>query len=485
MSNIYPLHGTAARGLTYADDPRAVFDGRGEIVCAPRDLKEFAELVTHGWIRRFEAGEKVTGTHRHWTLAFDATEIVPIGLRDKCILKWLEKWRERKSAIRGAELCVYAAPGRYPAFVTWLEEPYDASEAHAWISRSGFEPIYPGTPWQLVPRMNYPFEILGPGIYLAPSAEYRRTLPKPSELVVKAANRLVTGLDALDSQFRAGRGIPAGARVVIKGPPSAAKTTLALEIAEAAISCGYTVVWLALDEGSQRITARRLQRRGLAPDVAQTLPDAELAKLDEHAFYTPDGGKLEDVWELAHEIAEGRPLLMVGDSLQKLRASAAEDKGERERIDAVIDAVQECQRKWPATFLATSEQARRSGEAKGSVGIDYGATLALSLSRSGAKVSVQVTKNRDGSENPFALTLDDVRQRMTDPSCAPDLETGGRVWKEICAALDQHGPELSGRGLETWVTAKASAVRQVIREHVEQGDLVRKGTKYRRPDLDT
>jgi hypothetical protein len=225
----------------------------------------------------------------------------------------------------------------------------------------------------------------------------------------------------------------------------------------------------------------------LSASAAQALPAGERAKLDSKPFHVVAGDALvEDAWETAYDVAAGLPVLVIGDSIQKLRARGAIGKGERERIEAVLEAIQECQLKWPATFVATSEIARGSGEAKGSVGIDYTATLQLALTRAGADVSVGITKNRDGAESPFKLVLDGDGQRLTEASAAKAKRTRATgageadVWAALRNAIAEHGP-LSRKRLELWVKAGSERLRTVLAQRVELGDLIRERAAYRLP----
>jgi hypothetical protein len=175
--------------------------------------------------------------------------------------------------------------------------------------------------------------------------------------------------------------------------------------------------------------------------------------------------------------ADGRPVLFVVDSIQKLVTRAGEGKGERERITASVDAIQASQARYPSVVIMTAEIARGSGETKGSGSIDYGATLALRVRRTCDRVTVNITKNRHGGENPITLALDGAAQRLSDPAAADGARL--EVWEQVRRALEEHGP-LSGKRLEPWVKSNAK-LRAVLKERVTAGDLAHDGTSYRLP----
>jgi len=411
--------------------------------------------------------------HR-WFIGVDRDWTVPHGLASEGAQRaFATRWRESEESLRDSEALVFLEPGERVRFALWADLAISNREAFCYFealsSESGSSERFSAA--------KYPLDLSCVETVHLPSAyatAVRRTLPRAVDLArPDPAARLITGILPLDTLFRGTPGIPLGARVVLKGLPGSCKTTLALEIAEAAACGGWFAVWLAIDEPKERVAVRRLQRLGLSPGEAQELPRTGLARLNDDLMVCGDE-PLEEIWEAAYEAASGNPLVVVADSLQQVSANAGVGKGERERIDAVLAAVKDCQRRWPATFVCTSEQARGSGEAKGSVGIDYAATTLLALSRTGTRIAVSVKKNRDGSEDGFALKLDADRQRVRAEG-APTVTDG--IWSEVTKALAEHGP-LSRTGLETWVTGGSAILRSTLRERVASGELTHDGKRY-------
>jgi hypothetical protein len=272
-----------------------------------------------------------------------------------------------------------------------------------------------------------------------------------------------------------------GARVVIGGQPKQGKTTLALHLAEAARAAGWLVVWLAYDEPPGLLTARRLQRRGVSPAVAAELPVGEVAKLQGDGLYvvgSDDPDPYEELARQAHADARGRPVLIVGDSAQKLRTRAGAGKGERERITADVDAIQASQAKWPHVAVLTSEIARGSGATKGSGSIDYAAEVSLRVARKGATVRVSIAGNRYGGEEPFALELDSERQTLRDPTAPAPKPTDEQLLADVMAAVD------AGCTSRNAIAARLGKGRDAVAAAIKQltpHRLVRLGQELQRP----
>jgi len=420
---------------------------------------------------------------RRWLIGEDRDWIVPPGQSAAMREDFAQQWRASIPSLRNQEVAVFVPPGAALQFALWSPTPLDESEVHSYfeaLSRSTVDPRYTAVvyPWRM-PSVDWKpaCVYLPPTFRTTPSMTFREKAS--GDDATGAGLLLNTGIESLDKQFRPG-GLPPGARVVIGGLTGQGKTSLALHLAEAAFEQGHFVVWLAYDESQQEIEARRLQRRGVPPDVAQTLPIAELEKLHEQDFFVlPPGEPIETLAQQAHEEAAGRPVLFVIDSIQKVETRAGDGKGERERITAAIDAIQTSQAKYPSIMIMTAEIARGSGATKGSGSIDYGATLALQVRRRETQLFVEIKKNRHGSERPLQLVLDGKSQRLLDPDTAAVAGARLAVWEQICRALAEHGP-LSRSGLETWVTANSPTLRLVLKERCEAGELLRENGKYRR-----
>lgn len=419
----------------------------------------------------------------HWLIALDHHWVVPLGQPSAVLDDYAHRWREAHHNFRGAEMVVFLPPGEALQFAVWSVKAIGREAVQSYLdalSGHAGEPRYTS--------VAYPWDPLGvERVYLPPAFEAPtsfRTMRADAQ--TQALVLLDTGIGALNKQFRGGAGLPLGARVVIGGLTGQGKTTLGLHLAEAACAQGWFVVWLAYDESCDEIQVRRLQRRGLAPEVAQTLPLAAMAALDALDFFVvPAGAPFEELARDAHGEANGCPVLFVVDSIQKLETRAGEGKGERERITAAVDAIQASQAKYPSTIVMTAEIARGSGATKGSGAIDYGATLALRVRRSGSVLAVDVVKNRHGSEHAFALHVDFEQQLLSAPaqSAPATPATLQRIKDELVAAAGAKPRTRSA--LANLVRGNTDAVRAAVAELVDAGELVSDGKHLRpRPPAD-
>lgn len=412
---------------------------------------------------------------------------VPLAIR-----AWVEQWRESHRALQGREMVVAVRPGRSTIFALWFDEPQMMAGvrrfAREHLNPTGaLEPRFLPAPdpcdlsCVVIERTKTDYGAteqeteLGTACVYLPAEETASNVVTLADRKAKAAPAgsgpvLRTRLAALDRQFREGvEGLPLGALVVVGGQAGNCKTTLAVHLAEEAREGGWFVVWLAIDEQVELVEQRLKQRRGAA--------------LNPEAFFVvgQDGDHYETLAEQAHREANGRPVLIVVDSLQRLLTRAGEGKGERERITAAVEAIAKCQERFPSVVVATTEIARGSGEAKGSGSIDYLATLALRLARTGAKLNVRVTKNRHGGEQPFALAVDFERQRLLEAGASPAKAEAGTLRARILAAAVELGDDASGRGVTGRVTGKAATIRAELAAMVVDGVLRLEAGVYRRP----
>jgi len=484
--------------------PGAVLDRDGECILDPINLEVFGALCDLV-VRRDEVDDLTqalqwharnggkspikhpptfTDRPRYWAIVTDRRTTVPPGLSDAAREKWSEKWRDSVPELRGSELCVYAEGGEHVTFVVWWDAPRSSSDVKAWCDRiSGDVDDEKEPRFQAREQWRLPEEsVYLPGENARATALTLRERARANALPTTVL--LDTGIASLNAQLRGG-GIPLGTRVLIAGRTGQCKTTLALHLAEAASDQGWFVLWLAYDERAALITSRRLQRRGLSPEAARLLPQAELEKLEQLPFVVLDPDKpYEDLVREAFEEAGERPLLIVIDSIQKSETRAGRDKGERERLTAAVDTIVEYQARYPAIVVATSELARGSEELKGSGALDYGGELTLKVQRTEALLNVAIAKSRIGGEQPFKLALGAAAQRLSDADVAKAQQAVAAVhdgvWEQVKAALGKHGPK-SRSGLKPWVTTKDVTLVDVLRSRVAAGELVREGRQYRLP----
>jgi hypothetical protein len=423
-----------------------------------------------GWCVEFEASPPL------WAILEDRKTIVSPTWSKAEYAERARAWRDSIPDLRGREIVAFMAPGRALAAVVWFPEPRKDAVVDAWCcGMSGLRPNDEAEP--RFAQVSYPFPS-GTDIYLEADAPVA-ALPSRAEVlgsVSTPGRRYLTGIAELDRQMRAG-GVPIDARIVLVGQKGSLKTTLALVLAEAWLAAGGCVLWVAADESAASITARQLQHRGLSATRAAELRPEDVATIpDRFAVVPPD--YLEDLWTMGHAAAatEGAPLMVVSDSVQKLLSRAGEGKGERERIEASLEAVEALQARMPALWVSTSE-ATAGGEAKGARGIGYTATLELHLARSGDAVRVAIDKNRHGDENGFALRIDRNAQRIVTAAQAAASEADAGLQTQIVEALKEHGPMARTR-IETWITGDSGRIRAALNSMVEAGTLTYSNKRY-------
>jgi KaiC/GvpD/RAD55 family RecA-like ATPase len=394
----------------------------------------------------------------HWALFEDLS---PHGLAPAKIashaeqVSFAEQWRESlPREARAREVAALVVPGAQVVFAFWSAQKIDESGERAMARELNGD--------RREPRFRavaYPFKFPGLaaedwvmaeeektlwGIYLpAEVATATKALPRAlaAARAPGAADKLVTGISALDQLAHGAPGLARGVLVVAAGIEGSGKSSLYFEIAETALAAGDVVLWAAHDEKGHRIRERQLKRRGVPPTVAEARPAAELAKLEALDFFVIGAVDLLEIsWEAAYDFAAGRPLTVVVDCLQKVNMAGLDEHGQRERIDAALKAIQACQERWPATVLATSE-ATSSGKAKGSTGIGHAADVVLELSRQRGSdvVRVIVSKNRDGAEQTIEVVLDRVGQRVLAPGAAAKAKASVELRACILEVIDRHG----------------------------------------------
>lgn len=486
-------------------EPGSFFDGAGENLGTLDGLTDLAEQVDRGELLRRDGADEDTrmcrwwrkqgetvpvhlqdtyvSEPRHWVLAVDTERVVPPGLSGGRLAAWAADWRDSIAGLEGTELVVYAVPGKHPAFVTWWPEALSDSQASAWCTRlrppagdadRRFEPIRSKSS---IYGFSFPWRVPCEPVHLRSANAKPAALPTASgsRSAASAPTRLLTGIGAFDRLFRGRPGVPVGARLLVPGNQKNCKTMLASEAAHAAVEAGFFVGWFAKDENPDDITRRRLQRLGLASAEVDEPPAAALARLDAQAFRVTNEGTLEDLWELAHAEARGAPLLIVADSLQTVPTAAAMGKGEREGLEATIAAIEECQRRWPAIFIATAE-ITAGGTPKGSRSILYRFTTCVAVRRSGSRVTVTVSDSRHSGDGAFELVADFEGQRLLEPEAAALAAADAELWARMRVVLTELGGA-SQNELERRLGGKAVTVRACVKRHLAIGDLKLVGKK--------
>jgi hypothetical protein len=413
------------------------------------ELATHRERVQHFGFGTYQADE-LEATAHHWMILTDQAEIVPISLAGTAQREaYARGYRDAlPRTLRDSAMALYLEPGQPVRVVLWAAQKQSEQQVREYCWNIGGRARDDDEGPRFAP-VRYPFQTPydddaneTPAVYLPArygtraSGSLRERARRPDE--AQADARTLSTWPALDRQLRAGA-LPMGARGVIAGPPEQCKTTLMLDAAETAAAQGWLVAWVAYDEAEADITARRRQR----------LPAG--VPLNPNLVIVDGVGPYEDLAAeaAADAEAEGRPLMVCVDSLQKLETRAGEGKGERERITAAIDTIQRMQASHPAIVLVTSEVARGSGALKGSGGIDYGGTLVLRPKLAGSKLTVAIAKNRHGGKQPFTLEVDAGRQRIIDLT-APQPEPNLR--DRILSAV-------RGGARSVEAVAKAAAVR--------------------------
>lgn len=277
------------------------------------------------------------------------------------------------------------------------------------------------------------FEDEEPGLVAHPAAERAAAPDAPpqppnwrsaSERALGLGERLVrlpTGVASIDDATRGGPATKK--RVVIVGAPGAGKTGLVTQFAVKCLLSGVHVGIIAADESADDLLIRIGQQLGFdrtileSPDhpyheemkaaLADRVAGLPLLLVDGEDEPTPFVEAVAR--ELRRRAGEG-PALLVLDSIQRVRALAAEGAdGPRERTDGVVSAMKLCS-SMGHLVVATSEAARgfygnrmmrtdglAAGKESGS--IEYAATVQITLASVKGEtdlVDAEIVKNRMG-----------------------------------------------------------------------------------------
>ncbi len=281
---------------------------------------------------------------------------------------------------------------------------------------------------------------------------------------------LVQSTGLFDDVF-ATDGVPQGARVVLQGPPGAAKTSVALEIAEGYAKHGRVIWYATRDEPAESIRARRYQRIGL--DRAAALDAARngapglnerLVVLDAREY------SLEQVMGLA---ATAYALFV--DPLQK-----ATPDGDVERALQLIEGAGVTT--WMTSAIVRGAQRRNAIEASyGGARIENGASVVISLARRerATTVSCRVLKSRYGGEgDALTLTLDRELQRVYVAGERPDEPTAGQADADtVRRVVDACQQARSKRWLRDNLTGGRDRIEAAIQVALDDGLLVVDGRR--------
>jgi replicative DNA helicase len=289
--------------------------------------------------------------------------------------------------------------------------------------------------------------------------------PSDRALAIGGAQQLIpTDFATLDKATRGG--LRAGKVIVFGGAPGAGKTTWAIQLAWKLAKLGICVAVLAADEDANGLLVRIGQLEGLQrEDLEDGLPYArlrlsEILKAHEN-FILVDADEseatVEQVSAELKRVSQGKPSLLVADSIQTIKAQGCEEaEGPRARIDAVIAALKKCAKVDGHLVIATCELARgayRSQNAadriddlaafKESGGIEYGVTTALVLrsvaTENGEEglVDVTIPKNRLGTKPPFRLRLDSKRASFEEVELPQGVQKSDTALEQIkCRVLE-------------------------------------------------
>ena len=335
-----------------------------------------------------------------------------------------------------------------------------------------------------------------------------------------AGQRFASGWATLDAATRGG--LLAGRVVVLAGAPGAGKTTAAVQLAMALEQHGCAVAVVAFDEPAEGLVTRAGQALGHSRESLESGGSEGKAARDAFAWdcrgraitiVDPDRDErlstVEDAAaaldDMAERGAEGRPRVLVVDSLQTARCRAAAGaESTRERIDATLRTLRGIA-KQGVLVIVTSEMARggyRTGDrgidvsalasGKESGSIEYGASLLLGLRTvkdEPGMVDVEVAKNRLGPAKPeFRLKLDHPSATFAEverPAASAKQPAGAG----IASAKDRVRKAVQANGANAKLTShrkvlencagSRSSNHAAIKELEQQGELVLQDGVYR------
>jgi KaiC/GvpD/RAD55 family RecA-like ATPase len=271
----------------------------------------------------------------------------------------------------------------------------------------------------------------------------------PAERARGLGERLVrvpSGIEAIDAATRGG---PATRkRLFVVGAPGAGKTGFVCQYGVRSLLAGVHVAIIAADESADDLLIRIGQQLGYDRAILES-PDHPLhaetkeafaAQLDGLRLTIVDGDEDADpfIETVARELAEranGAPSMLIVDSIQRVRALAAEEADNpRMRADGVVAALKYASG-LGCLVVATSEAnrgfyANRAFKSEGlaagkeSSSIEYAATVLITLESVKGEsdlVDAQIVKNRMGKRGDcFRLRWDFSRAQFEEVETDPD-----------------------------------------------------------------
>ena len=315
--------------------------------------------------------------------------------------------------------------------------------------------------------------------------------------------RLTTGIVALDDATRGG--IPLGRFVSVLGAPGANKTNFCAYLADRFERAGCAVCFVAADESRDSVLVRLAQLAGYHRDAVEEdhVGAREACARDAMARHMlvvdprEDRVTLEDCERLLVAAAGDRPRVLLVDSVQKVKCTAAAQcENKREEIDAVVDVLDKMVAR--GTLIVAISEMSRAGYRSGNKAQDISALAASAESRAveyashlllglrGVKgergvVDLEVAKNRLGNDKPeirIALDLDKltwtpVEQTPDDPTAA-EVQAAALMRERVLEAARRH-PSKSINALGRHVVGNRTAKLAMVRELIEEGALSKVG----------
>jgi Fe2+ or Zn2+ uptake regulation protein len=289
------------------------------------------------------------------------------------------------------------------------------------------------------------------------------------------------------------KGILAEGLSILGGRPKIGKSWLALALGAAIASGGEAlgqipadagdVVYLALEDNKRRLH-ERMQR------IMQGEPWPERLHLANGWPKTDDGGlDLLDEWCEAHPDAR----LVIVDTLQRIRPVRsgrgdlyAEDYRIGQDLKALADS------RGIAVLVVHHLRKMDSDDPlellSGTLGLPGAADSVLVMKRERGKNDATLfVTGRDVEERELAVEWDPVMWQWVHKGNAEDYRRSEER-KEILELLEKEDEPLSPREIADTVAKKDTAVRQLLRSMVQDGEVVRHGTssqtRYTLPEDD-